>query len=69
MKIKKLIEYLQKYEINDHGKDSDIYFWDIEKQCELILLPQDSDDPGIEHDHYFGCGCISGVTINLKEKT
>lgn len=68
MKVSKLIKYLQEYEINDHGKESEIYFWDDSSECDLELLPQDADEPGIEHDHYMGCGCISGFTLNFKRK-
>jgi len=65
MKTKDFIKYLQEYEIDDHGRESDIGFYDVENDRWLELTPQSSNEPGIEHNHYMGCGCISGFTINL----
>ena len=69
MKTIDLIKALQEYELNDHGKEGHIEFWDTERECALILAPQSSDEPGIEHDHYMGCGCVMGFSLNfIKEK-
>lgn len=68
MTVNELITYLSEYAINDHGRESEIDFYNVDNEQWMELMPQDDDDPGVEHDHYGGCGCISGFTINLKVK-
>ena len=65
MKVKDLRKLLKEFEIDDHGRDADIDFWSVEGECELVLAPQSSDEPGFEHCHYMGCGCISDITLNF----
>lgn len=68
MKTNNLIKALQEYEPNDHNKPGDIYFWDTERECYMELTLQHEDDPGIEHMHNMGCGCVTGFILNFKRK-
>jgi hypothetical protein len=69
MTVNELITYLSEYAIDDHGQESDIDFYDMNNEQYMELMPQDDCYyPGIEHNHYGGCGCISGVTLNLRMK-
>jgi hypothetical protein len=68
MTIKEFIKKIEQYAIDDHGKEAEIIFWDMENNCELkINNQQDSRHPGIETTHYWGCQCISDITINLRK--
>jgi len=69
MLVSNLIKALQEYEINEHGKPAHIRFYDIEGEHTLELMPQDDDwDPGINHDHNMGCGCVVGYELNFRWK-
>jgi len=69
MTVNQLITYLSEYAINDHGRESEIDFYNMNTEEYMELMPQDDcDDPGIEHNHYGGCGCIMGFTLNLRMK-
>ena len=66
MNINDLITTLSQYAINDHGKPGEILFYDATNQVYLKPVETDwSSEEGIEEDQYFGCGCISGITLHL----
>ena len=68
MTVKELRKLLKQYEVNDHGHDTLIMFWDVRGDCELELNPQSDPDPGFEEGRALGCGCFWDLVINLREK-
>jgi len=50
---------------NEHGAETIVDFWDVERELQLELNDQSNDEPGIEAVTY-SCGCFMGITLNMR---